>query len=65
MKFAKKIIIGILIFILVLGIPYFIKINSLKTLMQDDIPSEGAWAPLEMGALFYGWHYPAEEASNG
>ena len=64
MKFANKIIIGILIFILVLGTPYFIKINSLKTLVQDDIPAEGALAPLEMGNLFYRWYYPDKEASN-
>ena len=32
--------------------------------MQDDIPAEGAWAPLEMGNLFYRWYYPDKEASN-
>jgi len=64
MKFAKKIILGLLIFILVLWTPYFIKINSLKTLMLEDIPAEGAWAPLEMGNLFYRWYYPDKEASN-
>ena len=64
MKFAKKIILGLLIFILVLWTPYFIKINSLKTLMLSDIPTEGAWAPLEIGNLFYRWYFPDKEVSN-
>ena len=59
-----KILVTLLIILLLLGLPYFVQTNKLKTLTESDIPSAGAWVSLKEGNLYYRWHYPDEKVSN-
>ena len=60
----KKILVTLLIILLLLGLPYFVQTNKLKTLTESDIPTAGAWVSLKEGNLYYRWHYPDEKVSN-
>ena len=59
-----KILVTLLIILLLLGLPYFVQTNKLKTLTESDIPTAGAWVSLKEGNLYYRWHYPDEKVSN-
>ena len=59
-----KILVTISIILLLLGLPYFVQMNKLKTLTASDIPTAGAWVSLKEGNLYYRWHYPDEKVSN-
>ena len=51
--------------ILILGIftPYWLKTKNLKKISSKDLPSEGDWAKLSKGNIYYRWHHP--EQTNG
>ena len=51
--------------ILILGIfvPYWLKTKDLKKISPNDLPSNGNWAKLSKGNIYYRWHYP--ELKNG
>ena len=51
--------------ILILGIftPYWLKTKNLKKISSKDLPSEGDWAKLSKGNIYYRWHHP--EQKNG
>ena len=59
-----KILVTLSIILLLLGLPYFVQTNKLKTLTASDIPTAGAWVSLKEGNLYYRWHYPDEKVSN-
>lgn len=59
-----KILVTLSIILLLLGLPYFVQMNKLKTLTASDIPTAGAWVSLKEGNLYYRWHYPDEKVSN-
>ena len=59
-----KILVTLLIILLLLGLPYFVQTNKLKTLTESDIPTAGAWVSLKEGNLYYRWHYPDKKVSN-
>ena len=50
--------IAILFILLALALPYFYKIYGLKKILQSDIPSEGNWAELSRGNIYYRWFLP-------
>ena len=60
----KKILIALLVIFLILWIPYFVQTYKLQTLTASDLPTEGAWASLEEGNLYFRWHYPDAEVAN-
>ena len=51
--------------ILILGIvaPYWLKTKDLKKISSKDLPSDGHWAQLSKGNIYYRWHHP--EQKNG
>ena len=51
----EKLFIGILFILLALALPYLYKIYGLKKILQSDIPSEGNWAELSRGNIYYRW----------
>ena len=55
----------LLIIALTLALPYISKTHGLKPIAAGDLPSEGAWAPLTQGNLYYRWYWPREVNSNG
>jgi len=61
---VTKILVTLSIILLLLGLPYFVQMNKLKTLTASDIPTAGAWVSLKEGNLYYRWHYPDEKVSN-
>ena len=62
MKIAALIL---LIIVLALALPYISKTYGLKPISVADLPSEGAWATLTQGNLYYRWYLPSEANSNG
>jgi len=62
MKIAALIL---LIITLGLALPYTSKTYGLKSISAADLPSDGAWAPLTQGNLYYRWYLPSEAKSNG
>ena len=42
-------------------IPYWLKTKNLKKIGLKDLPSEGSWAKLSKGNIYYRWHEPREE----
>ena len=42
----EKLLIGILLILLALALPYLYKIYGLRKILQSDIPSEGNWVEL-------------------
>ena len=54
----EKLFIGILFILLALALPYLYKIYGLKKILQSDIPSEGNWAELSRGNIYYRWFLP-------
>ncbi len=62
MKIAALIL---LIIVLALALPYISKTHGLKPISTIDLPSDGAWAPLTRGNLYYRWYLPREADSNG
>jgi len=46
--------------ILILGIfvPYWLKTKDLKKISSKDLPSDGDWAKLSKGNIYYRWHRP-------
>lgn len=62
MKLAALIL---LIVVLGLAVPYVSKTHDLTSISAADLPSEGAWAPLSQGNLYYRWYLPGEAATNG
>tara|TARA_B110000211_G_scaffold141519_1_gene161654 strand:+ start:2914 stop:3870 length:957 start_codon:yes stop_codon:yes gene_type:complete len=61
----KKIVIVFLLLVLVLASPVIIKIYGLQPIVQSDIPSQGNWAQLTQGNLYYRWDRPLKENDNG
>ena len=55
----------ICIVILLLAVPYGVKLYGLKTITSADLPAEGAWAELSQGNLYYRWHLPSPDKDNG
>ena len=51
--------------ILILGIfaPYWLKTKDLKKISSKNLPSDGHWAQLSKGNIYYRWHHP--EQKNG
>ena len=49
--------------ILILGIftPYWLKTKNLKKISSKDLPSEGDWAKLSKGNIYYRWHHPQQK----
>ena len=49
--------------VLMLGIylPYWLKTKDLKNISSKDIPSDGGWAKLSKGNIYYRWHEPEEK----
>ena len=60
----KNILTALSIILLPLWVPYFVQTYNLKTLTTSDLPTEGAWASLEQGNLYYRWYYPEEQVAN-
>jgi pimeloyl-ACP methyl ester carboxylesterase len=58
----NKFLIGLVVVFILLWLPYFIKTYGLKTITEDNLPNEGAWAQLDEGNLYYRWYEP--ETSN-
>ena len=54
----EKLFFGILIVILLLAIPYFYKIYSLKKITEEDLPDSGSWVNLSRGNIYFQWHIP-------
>ena len=54
----EKLFFGILIVILLLAIPYFYKIYSLKKITEEDLPDSGSWVNLSRGNIYFQWHTP-------
>ena len=54
----EKLFFGILIAILLLAIPYFYKIFSLKKITEEDLPDSGSWVNLSRGNIYFQWHTP-------
>ena len=54
----EKLLIGILFILLALALPYLYKIYGLKKILHSDIPSEGNWAELSRGNIYYRWFLP-------
>ena len=54
----EKLFIGILFSLLALALPYLYKIYGLKKILESDIPSEGNWAELSRGNIYYRWFLP-------
>ena len=61
----KKLVIVFLLLVLVLASPVIIKIYGLQPIVQSDIPSQGNWAQLTQGNLYYRWDRPLKENDNG
>ena len=55
----------ICIVILLLAVPYGVKLYGLKTITSADLPAEGAWAELSQGNLYYRWHLPSPDKDKG
>ena len=60
----KKIFTVLSIILMLLWVPYFVQTYNLKTLTASDLPTEGAWASLEQGNLYYRWYYPEAQVAN-
>ena len=60
----KKIFTALSIILILLWVPYFVQTYNLKTLTASDLPTEGAWASLEQGNLYYRWYYPEAQVAN-
>ena len=60
----KNILTALSIILILLWVPYFVQTYNLKTLTTSDLPTEGAWASLEQGNLYYRWYYPEEQVAN-
>ena len=58
----NKFLTGLVVVFILLWLPYFIKMSSLKTISETDLPEVGGWAPLVQGNLYYRWYEP--EISN-
>jgi len=56
-----KIGMGLLVLLLLVGLPYGVKTYGLKTITAADLPDEGGWAELSQGNLYYRWDVPAQE----
>ena len=56
-----KIGMGLLVLLLLVGLPYGVKTYGLKTITAADLPDEGGWAELSQGNLYYRWYVPAQE----
>ena len=54
----EKLFFGILIVILLLAIPYFYKIYSIKKITEEDLPDSGSWVNLSRGNIYFQWHIP-------
>jgi pimeloyl-ACP methyl ester carboxylesterase len=54
----EKLFFGMLIVILLLAIPYFYKIYSLKKITEEDLPDSGSWVNLSRGNIYFQWHTP-------
>ena len=52
-----------LIIALCLYLPYWLKTKDLKKISSKDLPSNGNWARLSKGNIYYRWHPP--EQKNG
>ena len=49
------------ILMLSIFVPYWLKIKDLKKISSDDLPSDGNWAKLSLGNIYYKWHQPEEK----
>ena len=49
--------------ILSVFVPYWLKTKDLKKISPNDLPSNGNWAKLSKGNIYYRWHRP--EQRNG
>tara|TARA_Y100001970_G_C14259557_1_gene878696 strand:+ start:3432 stop:4388 length:957 start_codon:yes stop_codon:yes gene_type:complete len=60
-----KLLIVLLILLFILVTTYVYKVLKLKKITKDDLPSEGDWAPLSRGNIYYRWysHDSASEQS--
>ena len=42
-------------------LPYWLKTKDLKKIRLKNLPSEGSWAKLSKGNIYYRWHEPKEK----
>ena len=60
-----KIGMGLLVLLLLVGLPYGVKTYGLKTITAADLPDAGGWAELSQGNLYYRWYVPEPDSENG
>ena len=60
---SLEFLVASLLGVLMLGIyfPYWLKTKGLKNISLKDIPSDGGWAKLSKGNIYYRWHEPEEK----
>ena len=60
---SLEFLVASLLGVLILGIyfPYWLKTKGLKNISSKDIPSDGGWAKLSKGNIYYRWHEPEEK----
>ena len=62
MSLGFLLLIGLIFFITgCLYLPYWLKTKDLKKIEAKDLPSEGGWANLSNGNIYFRWHKPKEK----